>query len=246
MELLHVSDLHITEQGQHPRLAYEHRTVIATGDVTDNGTREEYEAATRVLAPLVVTGLHLCPGNHDHGYLGNLWTPSCERRWWEFASLMGNAWYTELEEKRGGEVVSRVHLFCLDSCLPTTHPLDFACGEVGQRQLQALDMMLTTIEVARRSVPGHDIDKVIVALHHHPFIHTDPTMKLMDDEAFFRVLAGRVDLVLFGHKHAQRVYYHRHGVRMWLAAAKYPKGQWAITIHGDHLGIEKEESDGCG
>ena len=90
IELLHLSDTHIVEPGMHPELAYEHRTCILTGDVTDNGTREEYDAAARVLSPLVITGLYMCPGNHDQGYLGNLWTPSCEERWWEFASLMQN------------------------------------------------------------------------------------------------------------------------------------------------------------
>jgi hypothetical protein len=100
----------------------------------------------------------------------------------------------------------RVMLIALDTNLETGHPFDFACGEVGDVQLAALNTILATTA---------NMVKVLF-FHHHLFIHNNPFMELKDASDLMRVIFNRVDVILFGHKHVSKKWEKSGGVIIFL------------------------------
>ena len=94
----------------------------------------------------------------------------------------------------------------LDSMLQEMKDFNFwgAQGKLGKKQLHKLDEILDDI---KDETPEQ---KIIVALHHHPF-YFNYTKKLRDEKEFKKIIFdedhdhARINGLLFGHKHvAQR------------------------------------------
>jgi 3',5'-cyclic AMP phosphodiesterase CpdA len=129
---------------------------------------------------------------------------------------------------RDGE--TEVMLIALDSNLETQSPFDFACGEIGQSQLRALDTILSTAS-------SHAVK--ILFFHHHPFMVNDPFMELKDAAALARTVYGRVDVLMFGHKHEMRQWENRWGARYILASDNSPGKDFAkeLTVEGGSVSV---------
>lgn len=223
MKFIHLSDLHVHFNNKDNKelitsLRYiadkypQHRLII-TGDITDDGSPGQYENAYDLLQPFLGR-LYFCPGNHDFGASGNLYSRERAQRFDQILSIplgQGGTFTGDNTPvvnilREGSDLVM---LIALDSNLETHSPFDFACGEIGKSQLQSLDTILAT-------APAGAIK--IVFFHHHPFIRNDPFMLLKDSEALARVLYGRTDVVLFGHKHVMGEWTNRWNTQYILAS----------------------------
>jgi hypothetical protein len=115
-----------------------------------------------------------------------------------------------------------VMLIALDTNLETDHPFDFACGEVGDAQRSALGTILTN--------PNGEKTTKILFFHHHPFMHNNPFMELKDALGLMRCIYGRVDVMLFGHKHVWKEWKDCNGIKFVLASDNSPGKDWAREI----------------
>ena len=207
MKFIHISDLHIHRFDadntdvvatlKYIENHYPQHNLIVTGDITDDGHEEQFEQAFKYLEPFK-DRIFICPGNHDFGALGNFYSQERAER---FDAMLATPM------KQGGTFTGdqtpvvnllregdlKVMLIALDTNLETEHPFDFACGEVGERQIGFLKTVL-------RDPSSRDYKKILF-FHHHPFIHHDPFMELTDARELMRAIYNWVDVVLFGHKH---------------------------------------------
>lgn len=246
MKFIHLSDLHVRSSVranrvilstlENIRLRYPLHRLIITGDIVDDGHDAQYDHAYEALRPS--TGqLFLCPGNHDFGVKGNLFSPERAHRFDAYLSI---------PLKQGGtfagdnlpvihvfsEGTQQILLIALDTNLETLSPFDFACGQVGQTQLNALDAILSDPSI-RDAI-------VMVFFHHHPFLHSDRFRKLLDARELIRILYGRVHVVLFGHKHISKMWRNTLGIPYMLAAGDSPNRSVAreISIEGKQVRVQ--------
>jgi 3',5'-cyclic AMP phosphodiesterase CpdA len=101
-------------------------------------------------------------------------------------------------EHASGKVGQRQQQWLTDKLNEFAGSFEFASGKVGERQRQWLTDKLKLKELS-------DLKKVVY-LHHHPFIHLNRTMVLRDAKEFMDVCRGKVDVLLFGHKHVANVW----------------------------------------
>lgn len=200
--VLHLSDLHYHKREEDnvradaavaaaQEVYCEGDVVVVSGDVTDDGGPEQYARALAALRPLrALAPLVVVPGNHDYGFLGNLYSRKAHARFTAFARALGVD-YAEIALQPTAEDPGLV-VVTVDSCIRSFSPFDFARGRVGFWQRRRLRKRLDVIRARGwRSV---------VVLHHHPF-YRNWTMRLEDAAAFLNVVDGRADLVCFGHTH---------------------------------------------
>lgn len=223
MKFIHLSDLHIhSSDGDNTKLTaalkfiaktYPEHMLIITGDITDDGAREQYKNAYNLLKPFA-SRVFICPGNHDFGAVGNLYSHERAIRFDQDLAIpleQGGTFKgdsTPVVNVLKGDMEA-VMLIALDSNLETENPFDFACGEIGNSQLRALDTILAT-------APSDTIK--VLFFHHHPFMMNDPFMQLKDAEALARTIYGRTDIILFGHKHEMNQWESRWGTKFILAS----------------------------
>jgi 3',5'-cyclic AMP phosphodiesterase CpdA len=236
MKFIHLSDLHFHRRkkdnqeansvlqfikGQHPK-----HYLIVTGDITDDGHEKQYANAFEAFKPFKGR-IFISPGNHDFGAAGNFYSRERAER---FDAMLA----TPLEQ--GGtftrdntpvvNIVSAsndaVMLIALDTNLETEHFFDFACGQVGDKQLTALDAILSNQATAH--MPK------ILFFHHHPFMHNNPFMELLDGRELMRTIYGRVTAVLFGHKHESKIWKNYGSIPYVLAADNAPGKDYAREI----------------
>ncbi len=226
MKFIHLSDLHFhsfdsDNKGIVRRLEYirqnpnySSHNLIITGDIVDDGHERQYVNAYEALQPFLGR-VFICPGNHDFGAAGNFFSKERAER---FDAMLAKPL------QQGGtftgdstpvvnilrDVHDTVMLIGLDTNLETDHPFDFACGEVGESQLGFLKTILAS--------PASAGMLKIVFFHHHPFMHKNPFMELKDGRQLMRTLYGRVDMVLFGHKHVADKWENLNGIKYVLAA----------------------------
>jgi len=226
MKFVHLSDFHLHKDDEKNQAVaemlnrvqnqYPQHYLIVTGDITDDGDEKQYENAKALLSPFIGRLLITC-GNHDYGRLGNFYDSEREARYAEFEKQMklparvNQLYSTVLENK--------VKFIALDSNLRTDSVLDFACGKIEENQLEQLDKELTSTSLPK-----------IVALHHHPFIHFDPTMKLIDADEFLECCDGKADALLFGHRHKQDIWANRSGIKWLTASGSSPEEATAFEI----------------
>lgn len=255
MKFIHISDLHIHKDAKDNKdvqatlnyigANYKEHNVIITGDIVDDGHEKQYKNAVQMLMPFK-DRLFICPGNHDFGAVGNLYSRERALRFDEFLSKGFNQGGTFTGDNTpvvnivtdGGNKDS-VMLIALDSNLETEHPFDFACGEIGEKQLKALDTVLSN--------PASAPTKKILFFHHHPFIHSDPFMELKDAKKLARVIYQRVDVVLFGHKHVmgpkpkeEQDWMNRWHINYILASDNSPGKKYAreITVNQGYISVD--------
>ena len=228
MKIIHLSDLHFHKNNKDNKEAlatlknvnatYPDHYVVITGDIVDDGHEKQYENAFMALKPFKGR-IFIAPGNHDFGVLGNLYSYERARRFDDMLSIPLEQGGTFLTENRPvvnivGNGNDSVMLIALDTNLETEQPFDFACGEVGKFQLNALSNILDS-----PTIPGM---KKILFFHHHPFILNDPFMELKDAKKLARVIYNKVDVVLFGHKHEMGKWVNRWGTKFILASDNSP------------------------
>jgi len=237
MKILHISDTHFHAIANNDALLqrftyiqsnYSDHKIIITGDVTDDGTKEQYAIASRILEPFKGR-LFFCPGNHDYGILGIFYNEEAARRFDEFAAAFNEGGF--IDKVPLVFDVENVQIILLNSNLKTEDPSDFSCGEIGKGQLKILKKIL------KENLPEGSVR--IVCLHHHPFIHSDPTMKLLDAKDFVRAIKGKIDILLFGHKHQQAQWANKIGCKFVLASGALFEESVAkeITINGIDISI---------
>lgn len=228
MKFLHLSDLHfhrnksdnkaVNEMFNLVKQRYPKHRLIITGDIVDDGHSEQYERAYEALKPF--EGLvFICPGNHDFGAAGNFFSKERAKRFDEMLSgplHQGGSFFSSgspvvnvLREKEND-----IMLIALDSNLETSHPFDFACGEIGESQLGALTAILNN--------PTTTYMKKIMFFHHHPFIHHNPFMELKDAKELMRTIYLKVNLLLFGHKHRGGLWPNMNGIEYIVVAENTP------------------------
>jgi len=232
MRFIHLSDLHFHRHEednlqalanlQYIKTHYPQHNLIVTGDITDDGHEEQFEQAFKALVPSQ-DRIFICPGNHDFGAAGNFYSQERAERFDQLLSIplkQGGTFTGDqtpvvniLSETVDG-VTLKIMLIALDTNLETEHPFDFACGEVGERQIGFLKTVL-------RDPFAKDYKKILF-LHHHPFIHNDPFMELTDARLLMRAIYNLVDVVLFGHKHVMGIWPNTGGISYILASDNSP------------------------
>ena len=184
-------------------------TILLTGDIVDDGQRKQYKEAKNILKPLLDNpnfNVWPVPGNHDYGWNGI----HAERQRFEYFknTLYGieNVAYPHVKSDSSGNV-----FIGLNSMKAETGFWDglLADGELGSRQIHNTSGILNSID--ELSASERKKKKVVVHLHHHPFLYPDENVIeegieytghwLKDGEALMGVLAGRIDVLLFGHEH---------------------------------------------
>lgn len=245
MKFLHLSDLHFhTHEANNAEAiaslafiqnAYPDHKLIITGDIVDDGKEEQFKAAFACLEPFKGR-VYICPGNHDFGAAGNFYSRERAERFDRMLSAPLNQGGTFTGDStpvvnvvKDGD--TEVMLIALDSNLETEHPFDFACGEIGASQLRSLKTILED------NTNSSTIK--LLFFHHHPFMVNDPFMELKDAEDLARIIYGRVDLVLFGHKHEMNQWENRWGTNYILASDNSAGKKFAkeITFQGTAISI---------
>lgn len=194
----------ITESYQETKL-----TILLTGDIVDDGQKKQFKEAKKILKPLLDNphfNVWPVPGNHDYGWNG----VHAERQRYKYFKQsfydLETVSYPHVKINSDGNV-----FIGLNSMKAETGFWDglLADGELGSRQIHNTSGKLNAID--QLSPSERKRKKVIVHLHHHPFLYPDENIIeegierighwLKDGEALMRVLAGRIDILLFGHEH---------------------------------------------
>jgi 3',5'-cyclic AMP phosphodiesterase CpdA len=180
-----------------------------TGDIVDDGQKKQYKQTAKILKPFFDNPdfqVWPVPGNHDYGWNGI----HAERKRFKYfkSTFWGfeNVSYPHVKTDLAGNLY-----IGLNSMQAETGFWDglLADGELGSKQIHNLSGVLNAFE----ALPPADRKnrKVIVHLHHHPFLYPDENWVeegieyvghwLKDEEGLMRTIAGRVDILLFGHEH---------------------------------------------
>ena len=216
MRLYHISDLHITNGDKLATVDPAGRDelvarllgviytrhfqapgvhLLVTGDLVDNATEQQYAKVSRLLEPFV-GHLSCVPGNHDVARLGNFFDPESLDRWRRYIKPLctGTPDATSHVPTHTGLLFGgeQCRVIGLNSNMYTTG--DFACGELGEDQRNALLDMLNQSAFNQWTT--------IVMLHHRPFGLDWPiasAMRLKDASRFIEIVDGVADAVLYGH-----------------------------------------------
>jgi len=214
--ILHISDLHVgkteAEEWNLERIVKyivkrdwegSKPVVLITGDIVDDGKEQQFVLARKLLDDLYTNNFIVLPipGNHDYGRNGN---HAMEKRFKYFKNefyRMENVSYPHIKEING-------HYFIgLNSMKAETGFFEglLADGELGGRQIH------DTLGVLKKLDDRPPEQKVILHLHHHPFLFPDEDTltsigeivghRLEDGEDLMHKISGRVDFLLFGHEH---------------------------------------------
>lgn len=236
MKFIHISDLHFHSHKRDNEAAmtllrfikdnYPDHNLIVTGDIADDGVTEQFDRAYEALEPFKGK-IFICPGNHDFGAAGNFFSQERAERFDEKLSrpLQQGGTFTGDDTPVVNFIVDeqeKAMVIALDTNLETTHSFDFACGEVGERQLSFLYTILSDPILADRTK--------ILFFHHHPFVHNNPFLELKDARELMRTIYKKVDIVCFGHKHVSAMWNDINGITYILAADNSPSKGWAREI----------------
>lgn len=244
MKFLHLSDLHIHgDSSNNKKVAeslkfitktYPQHKIIITGDITDDGSPEQYGEAFKMLHDFK-NRIFICPGNHDFGAVGNLYSEERALRFDRELAIPLNQGGTfkgdntpvvNVVRDKSTEVV----LIALDSNLETHFAFDFACGAIGNDQLNNLKTILDNLSSGSIK---------LLFFHHHPFVLNDPFMEMKDAKELAQVIYGRVDIVAFGHKHEMKQWENRWGAKFMLASDNSSDKDFAkeITVDGTNISV---------
>jgi len=215
MKLIHLSDLHVSTRDSAEyralrrivlQIITHHRdaVVVITGDFVNNGTRDEFDVVAALLGPLV-THCRLVltlPGNHDVERMGALGGVNVE----PFFEFRRNLTRAEIRYPYVQDI-DGVQLVCLDSTRESGGLEDLARGNIGYTQ---------RLELAKYLEIGTPHTRVVL-VHHHPF-DRGLGLDLTDADELLATLAGRCDLLLFGHKHFSAQWRGLYGID-WMAAS---------------------------
>ena len=246
MKFIHLSDLHFhrnkkdnkktTKALEFIKAKYPKHYLIVTGDITDDGHEKQYANALEAFKAFKGR-IFISPGNHDFGAVGNFYSRERAQRFDEMLSIpleqggtfcRDNTPVVNVVSGQGDTVM----LIALDTNLETDHFFDFACGKVGETQLLTLSAILSDPAAAQMTK--------ILFFHHHPFIHNNPFMELLDARELMLTIYGRVSAVLFGHKHESKHWENYGSIPYVLAADDAPGKDYAreITVQQGKLSVK--------
>lgn len=254
MKFIHISDLHFHRDLNDNKEAmatmdfiqqhYPEHYLVVTGDIADDGHEEQFEnaynALSKFMTPEGKPRVFICPGNHDFGAAGNFYSEERALRFDRMLSvpLKQGGTFTgdstpvvNILKEKNGDIITEVMLIALDTNLETENPFDFACGEVGEKQLAALKTIVLD--------PASAHMKKVLFFHHHPFMHNDPFMEMKDARELLRRVYSRVDVILFGHRHVSQKWELRNGIPHILASDNSPGKKFAreIEISGSTITV---------
>lgn len=211
--------------------------VVLTGDCVDDAVGRQYgQLGRNVLAPLAERfSVLAAPGNHDYAFVGNLFDKKAPER---FRRYVGPYVSGVTYPCRTPNHAERVLFIGLDSADPGDQRW-FAEGVIGKDQRDALRKILEDDK--------YDEYFKIAYLHHHPFFR-DVGVALSDYEELLELVAERVDLVLFGHKHKGEAFFGRFRVPLMLASGKVTEAKGEALVFrvveiddGKLVGLHTEE-----
>ena len=198
--LIHLSDLHIgyKDCGQKfLKIARNiinaedpsNRIIMITGDIVEDARKEEdQKEALGYIEELKKHNFSvlLCPGNHDYG-TGMMNSRRLAQRFQELFMSQSTG-FPQLD------IINNIAFIGLDSSLEELHWYDrfHADGELGRTQLANLKKILNSPEIKNKTK--------VVYLHHHPF-EIFPFHQLKDSKKLKAVVAGEIDILLYGHNH---------------------------------------------
>lgn len=231
IKILHASDLHLGWNGNtnYQRLKKMFEEIIANNDVSEyvlvvtgdliDDEDDDFEfhyidgtiikkSVQEVASDLIslfkgkVKDILIVPGNHDYyGSKGN-GIKHCEACVKKFNK---NIYGSETKEFPVLNIIDNTAFIGLNSA----HPKFSATGKIGTKQRNKLKELLNKNEEVKSA------KNVVVYLHHHPFklkkwyqqeglfdIAYEGAMQLLDSEELLEIIEGKVDLVLFGHRHS--------------------------------------------
>jgi len=232
MDVLHISDTHFVEKARASdrkiitaiKNRYPSHLLIITGDVADDGYVSQYGVAYGLLVALP-NNILMCPGNHDYGVAGTIYSKECEQHYQDFTrKLLRDAYNV------GVFVTDDVVFVRVITPFDTNGPFEFACGQVGETQMAWIKEVLE----------DYKDKKKVVYLHHHPWIHTDPFMRLIDADEFLKVCGdAKVDVLLFGHKHVVGRWHNYKGIGDGLACGRTTAdgSAWELQITASQVQI---------
>jgi predicted MPP superfamily phosphohydrolase len=217
-KIIHLSDLHIGYEdcGDKFRAIIDNITflkqpannyiIVITGDIVDNANHiEPVKEAIDAIEHFEKRGYKVLviPGNHDYGNgaMGDK----------KFVGLFKERFFKSREITYPKlDIIGKIAFIGLDSTAEELHWNDrFFCeGELGKEQLLRLKKILNKPKVAKR--------KKVVYLHHHPF-DFKLGMQLKDNDDLKKIIENKIDMLLFGHYHADPV-----------SAGKIFHGVWGI------------------
>jgi len=194
--------------------------IVITGDLVDDAhdypqQRDEAEAQLLRLQAAGFRNILVVPGNHDYG-TGNLGYQELVQSFKErFYGQDGRRFIADSEYDNYDpvntypklNVIDRLAFIGLDSMAEELnwHDRLFAQGEVGRPQLERLSALLRNDEKVAAC------DQRIVYLHHHPFGYK-PGHQLRDSAQLKEVVANRLDVLLFGHRHLGHPHHNECGI----------------------------------
>ncbi len=215
--ILHLSDLHLgrtTEEEENFKLIVEYildkgrndwqndkPLILITGDIVNDGTDAQYQVAVGYLDKLYNAGftLRVIPGNHDYGENGN---HAKIENFILFKGYFAHLHQMQFPHKK----LINDHIYVGLNSMEEYTEVNFARGKLGSGQIKtACDYL--------RSLPARkNGQKVIVCLHHHPFLFPDEGVFkhigekvghcLKDSADFLKEIRSLgVDILLFGHEH---------------------------------------------
>jgi 3',5'-cyclic AMP phosphodiesterase CpdA len=235
MKFIHLSDLHfksddnksddnkcILERLDYIKTYYPDHNLIITGDLVDNGEVREFENAKNALEPFSGR-IFICPGNHDFGSGGIKYSVDCFNAFNYYLSMPLQQ-QTFSEDKTPvlfpiSEGENSVLLIALNTNFLTRPKGDCARGEVGWDQRSALEKILADND-------DPNIVKILF-FHHHPFERElkdvfgrikDKILEMEDSAELMTVIQGKVNVVLFGHKHCSGHWEGDYGIQNILAS----------------------------
>ena len=208
IEIFHISDLHfgnktIGAKNLLKKIKNEYkigdvanRYLLVTGDITDSGTKQQYDLALKNLDAFK-DFVYIVPGNHDYEGLGILYDPKSGKR---FDSTLSKKlgvkheffpkkpYYKVLDDKTG----NRVLIIGLNSCSKVPFIFDLSEGEIGESQRLELKKILDSQEYSETPK--------IVFLHHVPHKRSVGIgMRLRDYKELMDIVKYKVDAISFGH-----------------------------------------------
>lgn len=176
--------------------------ILITGDIVNDGKKVQFIHARNYLYRLSNAGfeLRLIPGNHDYGKNGNDANEGSYNLYKKYFGHLHEMKYPFCEPLNG-------HFLVGLNSMEIFKASNFAEGRLGKGQINAVCKFLETTNRTRQSN-----QKIIVCLHHHPFIFPDDGFfrrigehvghRLEDGEYFMeKIKELKVDMLLFGHEH---------------------------------------------
>lgn len=265
IRFIHLSDLHIhSDNGKEDNvnckkvvdhLIDKYQTkkpvILITGDIVDDGYVKQYKNAVDLLRPLVDQKFKVLavPGNHDYGPLGNIYTEKSQALFQEpiLCNLLDNKKAQRtgigMEDLYPMKTIIKNTLFIgVDSVVGAENEfLHFASGEVGEPQREKLNQYIQDNKDPERNT--------VVYFHHHPF-NRQFVMEMNDASEVLRLLAGKIQVLCFGHDHKSEAYNDKFNIEWMLASGKTTKPNSSnrlqyrkVSLEDGHSGVSLESFD---